>query len=89
MLQIQKNRWNAKCNNYKYLDVINNTKENIMLILTRRIGETLIIKDDITITVLSIKGHQVRLGINAPPEISVHRKEIWQKIQTEKSRNDG
>lgn len=52
-----------------------------MLILTRRVGETLIIGDDVTITVLGIKGHQVRLGINAPKEVSVHREEIWQKIQ--------
>ncbi len=51
-----------------------------MLILTRRIGETLIIKDDIIITVLAIKGNQVRIGINAPKNISVHRKEIYIKI---------
>ena len=56
-----------------------------MLILTRRIGETLMIDDDITITVLGVKGNQVRLGVNAPKSVAVHREEIYQRIQQEKA----
>lgn len=54
-----------------------------MLILTRRIGETLIIGDDVKVTVLGVRGHQVRLGVDAPKSVSVHREEIYQRIQKE------
>ena len=54
-----------------------------MLILTRRVGETLMIGDNVSVTVLRVKGNQVRLGVNAPKDVSVHREEIFERIQNE------
>ena len=55
-----------------------------MLILTRRVGETVMIGDNVTVTVLGVKGNQVRVGVNAPREIAVHREEIFERIKREK-----
>jgi carbon storage regulator len=60
-----------------------------MLILTRRVGETLMIGDQVTVTVLGVKGNQVRIGINAPKDVSVHREEIYQRIRREGDSSDG
>ncbi len=60
-----------------------------MLILTRRIGESIIIGDNILVMVLDVKGSQVRIGVNAPEEVSVHRKEIYERIQLENLDNQG
>ena len=57
-----------------------------MLILTRRIGETIMIGDEVTCTVLAVKGNHVRLGINAPANVAVHREEIYKRIQEERGR---
>ena len=54
-----------------------------MLILTRKVGETLMIGDEVTVTVLGVKGNQVRIGVNAPKEVSVHREEIYDRIKKE------
>ncbi len=58
-----------------------------MLILTRRVGESLMIGDAVTVTVLGVKGNQVRIGVNAPKDVPVHREEIYERIQQEKTDN--
>ncbi|MDB6014503.1 MAG: carbon storage regulator [Gammaproteobacteria bacterium] len=60
-----------------------------MLILTRRVGETVMIGDEVTITVLGVKGNQVRVGINAPKSVAVHREEIYERIKREQQGQGG
>lgn len=59
-----------------------------MLILTRRVGETLMIGESVSVTVLGVKGNQVRIGINAPKDVAVHREEIFQRIKREHEHGD-
>ncbi|HEX9877540.1 MAG TPA: carbon storage regulator CsrA [Gammaproteobacteria bacterium] len=59
-----------------------------MLILTRRVGETVVIGDDVTVTVLGVKGNQVRLGVNAPKQVAVHREEIYERIRREQAHEE-
>jgi carbon storage regulator len=60
-----------------------------MLILTRRVGETVVIGNDVDVTVLGVKGNQVRLGVKAPREVTVHREEIFQRIAREQQNGNG
>jgi carbon storage regulator len=59
-----------------------------MLILTRRVGATVVIGDEVTVTVLGVKGNQVRLGVNAPREVAVHREEIYERINRERANGE-
>ena len=59
-----------------------------MLILTRRVNETLMIGSEITVTVLGVKGNQVRIGVNAPKDVAVHREEIYDRIESNKRESD-
>ena len=59
-----------------------------MLILTRRVTESLMIGDDVTVTILGIKGNQVRLGVQAPKQLTVHREEVYYRLREEEGRND-
>jgi carbon storage regulator len=60
-----------------------------MLILTRRVGETVMIGNDVTVTILGVKGNQVRVGVNAPRDVAVHREEIYERIKREELDGDG
>ena len=66
-----------------------NKGDKSMLILTRRVGETLMIGDEVTVTVLGVKGNQVRIGVNAPRDVAVHREEIYERIKREKAEQQG
>lgn len=59
-----------------------------MLILTRRVGEAVVIGEEVTVTVLGVKGNQVRIGVNAPKSVSVHRDEIYERIKSEREASD-
>jgi carbon storage regulator len=60
-----------------------------MLILTRRVGETVMIGNEVTVTVLGVKGNQVRIGVNAPKDVAVHREEIFERIKREQEQDSG
>jgi len=64
-------------------------KEQTMLILTRRVGETVMIGDNVTVIVLGVKGNQVRVGVNAPKEVAVHREVIYERIKREEAAGGG
>lgn len=71
-----------------HLEANTKRKGNTMLILTRRVGESLIIGDDVVVNVLGVKGNQVRIGVDAPKDVTVHREEIYDRIQAEKDQSN-
>jgi len=71
------------------MDLRHNQGIDNMLILTRRVGETLMIGDEVTVTVLGVKGNQVRIGVNAPRDVAVHREEIYDRIKSEQEQKNG
>ena len=84
LLDVLGNTHQAKANASLLIEALQEAiKEKIMLILTRKVGESINIGDEITVTILGVQGLQVRLGINAPKNVSVHREEIYKRIQAE------
>lgn len=70
---------------YVVIDIL---ELEVMLILTRRVGETIMVGDEVTVTVLGVKGNQVRIGVNAPREVAVHREEIYDRIKADEQQDD-
>jgi carbon storage regulator len=81
---IQRLREQFLCRQIVYLE-LGIQGDRTMLILTRRVGETLMIGDEVTVTVLGVKGNQVRIGVNAPRDVTVHREEIYERIKREQA----
>jgi carbon storage regulator len=79
---------NGVRNSLTHLEANTKRKGNTMLILTRRVGESLIIGDDVVVNVLGVKGNQVRIGVDAPKDVTVHREEIYDRIQAEKDQSN-
>jgi carbon storage regulator len=79
---------NGVRNSLTHLEANTKRKGNTMLILTRRVGESLIIGDDVVVNVLGVKGNQVRIVVDAPQDVTVHREEIYDRIQAEKDQSN-